>query len=168
MKRIITLSIALLLTGVSVSAQTIETEQLFQKYKGKEGVVSIWIPGIAMKLAASIADLDSEETAFLRSVKSVRVLTIENSHLYPGVNFTREANLQPGKNGYQLMVQVSDGGQDVMILGKEKNGKLKNLLILVGGDDNVMVHLKGRMNADMAGSIARIAGLEGTKYLSHL
>ncbi len=168
MRKIFAITITILIAGSALFAQNIQTERLYQKYKGEKGVVSIWIPGVAMKLAASIADLEEEEEAFLRSVKSIRVLTIDDNSLYPGVNFTREANISAGDNGYELMVQVNDGGEDVMILGREKNGKLKDMLILVGGEENVMVHIKGRMNADMIGSLAQIAGLDKVESLSQL
>ena len=168
MKNLITLSIAILFTGTTLSAQTLATEMLYQKYRGEEGVVSLWLPGIAMKFAASIADLEYEEEAFLRSIRSLRVLTIEDNDLYPGVNFAREVNIHNGRNGYQVLVQVHSDGEDVLILGKEKRGKLKDMLILVGGEENVMVHLKGRMHADMMGSLARIAGVENLGQLTQL
>ena len=160
MRYLITLTIAILFAGTSLSAQPLAAEMLYQKYRGEEGVVSIWLPGIAMKLAASIADLEHEEAAFLRSIRSIRVLTIENNKLYPGVNFVREANIHQGRNGYEVMVQVTSDGEDVLILGRERRGKLKDMVILVGGEDNVMVHIKGRMQADMIGSLAHIAGVE--------
>lgn len=168
MKKLIILTIVIITGASTLSAQSFATEKLYQKYRGEQGVISIWIPGLAMKLAASIADLDREEEAFLRSIKSIRVLTIDDQSLYPGVNFTREANITNPRNGYQVMLEVNDSGEDIMILGREKNGKLKDMLILVGGSDNVMVHIKGRMNADMIGSIAQIAGLDQIDSLSQL
>lgn len=168
MKKITILSILLILAGGLVSAQTIQTERLYQKYRGEKGVISIWIPGVAMKLAASIADLEYEEEQFLRSIRSIRVLTIDDPSLFPDVNFTKEAQIEPGKNGYEVMVQVSDGKEDVLIMGREKNGKLKDLLVLVGGEDNVMVQIKGRLNSDMLASLAQIAGLEDVESLSQL
>lgn len=160
MRHLITFSIAVLFASTNLSSQTLATEILYQKYKGEEGVVSIWLPGIAMKFAASVADLEYEEDAFLRSIRSLRVLTIEDNELYPDVNFVREANIYSPSNGYHVLVQITSDGEDVMILGKEKRGKLKDMLILVGGKDNVMVHIKGRMDADMIGSLAQIAGME--------
>jgi hypothetical protein len=168
MRKFLTFTLAILFLSTVVSAQTLGTELLYQKYKGEEGIISIWLPGIAMKLAASIADLDEEEDDLLRSIRSLRVLTIEDNSLYPDVNFAKEVKIKPGKNGYQVLIEVSDGNEDVLILGKEKKGKLKDILILVGGDDNVMVHIKGRMNTDMIESIAQVAGLDQVDLLSNL
>ncbi len=168
MKRIVTIITALLLAVTTASSQGLQIQNLYEKYKGEEGVVSVWVPGIAIKLASSIADLERSEARFLRSIRSVRVLTIDKPELYPGVNFTHEVNLKPGQGGYQLLVKVHDGKEDVVILGKEKNGKLKDLLVLVGGEENVMVHIKGRMHADMIESLADIAGTEKAGLLSQL
>jgi len=162
MKRYVAILAALTITILS-SAQTFETEKLYQKYRGEKGVVSLYIPGFVMKFAASVADLDYPEEQFIRSIRSVRVLTIEESDRFPDVNFTREANITSGRNGYEVLVQVSDGTEDILIMGRERRGKLKDMIILVGGDDNVMVQIKGRLNADIVSSIAGIAGIDNLK-----
>ena len=160
MKRILFSAMIILFLGSAGMAQTVGTEMLYQKYRGEEGVVAIRVPGIVMRLAAGIADLERDEARLLRSIRSLRVLTIEEADLYPDVNFVREARFNPDHSGYNVMVQVHDSGEDVLIMGREKRGKLKDILILVGGDENVMVHIKGRMNADMIGSIAKVAGID--------
>ena len=80
----------------------------------------------------------------------------------------KEAKIKPGQGGYEMLMEVSDDGEDVMILGKQKRGKLKDLLIIVGGEDNVLVHIRGRLNADMIGSISDIAGLDDLNFTSQL
>lgn len=166
--RRITFILCILLIGATLSAQSIKTNNLYQKYRGQKGVVSLYLPGCVMKLAANIADLDNEEDELLRSIRSIRVLTIEDSERYPDVNFVREANIKSGQGGYEMLLEVHDGNEDVMIFAKQKKGKLKNLLVVVGGDDNVLVHIKGRMNADMLGSISNIAGLDDFDFTSQL
>ncbi len=168
MKRITLLLISILIAGTTLTAQTIETERLYQKYRGEKGVVSVWLPGFVMKFAASVGDLEGAEAEFLRSIRSIRVLTIDDPERFPGVNFTKEADITPGRNGYQVMVQVCADGEDILILGRERRGKLKDMLVLVGGEDNVMVHIKGRMHADMISSIAAIAGVDNLDQLSQL
>ncbi|MCF8225101.1 MAG: DUF4252 domain-containing protein [Bacteroidales bacterium] len=160
MKRLVIILVVLSFSLPDISAQFSGTQQLYDKYKGEEGVMSLWIPGLAIRLASSIADLEDEEADFLRTIRSLRILTIEEKSLFPDANFTREASIEAGWNGYKMMMEVHDSGEDVCLLGRTRNGKLKDLLILVGGEDNVLVHIKGRMNADMIGSLANIAGVE--------
>jgi len=169
MKRVL-LILALSIGTLSVSAQNFSSEFIYQKYKGSEGVISIWLPGIAMKLAASIADLDGPEKDLLRCVKSMKVLTIEDSDLYPDVNFANEIKIRENRGAYELLLEVHDGEDDVIICGKMKDDKLKDLLIVVGGSDNVLVHIKGRMRTDMIQSLAEVAGVDNLNidYLSQL
>ncbi len=167
MKRTIFI-LTILLAGMTLSAQTIGTQNLYNKYKGEKGVVALYIPGFAIRMAGAIADLDKEERQLLRGMKSIRVLTIDDAERYPNANFAREAKIKPGQGGFEILMEVCENGEDVKILGKEKNGHLKDLLILVGGEDNVMVHIRGRMNADMIGSLSNIAGLNDIEVFSQL
>jgi hypothetical protein len=152
---------AIILTfGISLIAQPAGFDKLYYKYKGEEGVVALKIPGFVMKLAGSMADLDREEKALLRSLRSVTVLTIEEDHLYPGVNFTKEINLSNMKGGYKMLMEVHNGDEDVIIAAREKNGKLRDLIVIVGGDENVLVHVRGRMDSDLLENLAEVAGVD--------
>jgi hypothetical protein len=149
-------------------SQSIRSANLYQKYRGEKGVVAVYIPGFVMKFAASIADLDGPEKQMVKSLQSLRVLTIEDHTRFSNVNFVKELKLHSIKGKFTPLLEVHDGGEDVMILGKEKKGKLKDLLIVVGGEDNVLVHIRGRMNADMLSSIADIADIDELRYTRQL
>jgi len=128
--------------------------------------VALRVPGIVMRLAASLGDLDREEKALLRSMRSVTVLTIEDSYRYPGLNFTEEIRL----NGdhYQLLMEVHDQDEDVLIAAREKNGKVRDLIVVVGGDENVLVHVRGRMESDLLENLADVAGIDQLHVTAHL
>ena len=159
MKKLIISSIVILF-AVSLYAQPKSIDQLYYNYKGEEGVVALRIPGFVMKLAGSIADLDHNERQLLRSMRSITVLTIEDKDLYQDVNFTEEVDLSRMKGEYHLLLEVHDGDEDVMIIAREKNGKIRDLIVLVGGDENVMVHVRGRMNSNLLESLADVAGID--------
>ena len=160
---------AILLTfGLSMFAQPAGFDRLYYEYKGEEGVMALKIPGFVMKLAGSIADLDHEEKALLKSLRSVTVLTIEEDHLYPDVNFAQEINLSNMKGGYKMLMEVHNGDEDVIIAAREKNGKLRDLIVVVGGDDNVLVHVRGRMDSDLLENLAGVAGVEELHFTAQL
>ena len=161
-------SAILLLFGISLYAQPAGFDRLYYEYKGEEGVVALKVPGFVMKLAASMGDLDREEKALLKSLRSVTVLTIEEDHLYPGVNFTEEINLNNMKSGYKMLLEVHDGNEDVLIAAREKNGKLRDLIVVVGGDENVLVHVRGRMDSDLLENLAGVAGVEELHFTAQL
>jgi len=130
--------------------------------------VALKIPGFVMKLAGSIADLDREEKALLKSLRSVTVLTIEEEYLYPDVNFTEEINLSKLNNGYHLLMEVHDEDEDVIIAAREKNGKLRDLIVVVGGDENVLVHVRGRMDSDLLENLSAVAGVDELHFTAQL
>jgi len=162
------LSALVLIFGLSLYAQPAGFDRLYYEYKGEEGVVALRVPGFVMKLAASMADLDREEKALLKSLRSLSVLTIEEDHLYPGVNFTEEINLSNMKGGYKMLLEVHDGDEDVIIAAREKNGKMRDLIVIVGGDENVLVHVRGRMDSDLLENLAEVAGVEELHFTAQL
>lgn len=167
MKKLI-LSAFAICFSISIFAQPAGFDRLYYTYKGEEGVVALRIPGFLMKIAGSIADLDREEKQLLRSLRSVTVLTIEESDLYPGVNFTEEVNLNKMKGGYQMLLEVHDGDEDVVIAAREKKGKITDLIVVVGGDENVLVHVKGRMNSNLLENLAEVAGVDELKFTTQI
>ncbi|MEN8229361.1 MAG: DUF4252 domain-containing protein [Bacteroidota bacterium] len=167
MKKLI-LSALIIAVGVSLFAQPVGFDRLYYSYKGEEGVVALKIPGFVMKLAGSIADLDREEKQLLRSLRSVTVLTIEETDLYPGVNFTEEVNLSRMHGDYQMLLEVHDGDEDVVIAAREKKGKITDLIVVVGGDENVLVHVRGRMNSNLLENLAGVAGVDELNFTAQL
>ena len=167
MKKLI-LSLLIISSGLTLFAQPAGFDRLYYQYKGEEGVVALKIPGFVMRLAASIADLDREEKELLRSLRSVTVLTIEEEHLYPDVNFTEEINLSNLDNSYKLLLEVHDADEDIYIAAREKNGKLRDLIVVVGGDDNVLVHVRGRMDSDLLENLAEVAGVDELHFTAQL
>ena len=162
MKKIFLIAILIAITAPLMS-QPAGLDRLYYNYKGEEGVLSIRIPGFVLRLAGCIADLDHEERQLVRSFRSVTVLTIEDNGLYPGVNFVEEVDVRLMHGGYHLLMEVHDDNEDVVIAARERGGNIRELIVLVGGSDNVLVRIRGRMNADLPASVANITGLVKAK-----
>ena len=167
MKKLI-LSLLIISIGLTLFAQPAGFDRLYYQYKGEEGVIALKIPGFVMRLAGSIADLDRDEKELLRSLRSVTVLTIEEEHLYPNVNFTDEINLSKLDNNYKLLMEVHEDDEDVIIAAREKNGKLRDLIVVVGGDENVLVHVRGRMESNLLENLAEVAGVDELHFTAQL
>ena len=154
--------------SVSLYAQPNGFNDIYYDYKGEEGVVALRIPGFVMRFAGAIGDLEGPERELLRSLKSVTVLTIEEADLYPGVNFAKEMNITDLGGGYKLMLEVHDGDEDVIIAAREKKGKIRDLIVIVGGDDNVLVHVRGRMESNLLENLAEVAGVDELHFTAQL
>ncbi len=167
MKKLIIASIALVFT-VSLFAQPSNYRHLYQSYKGEAGVTSIHVPGFLLKFAGMCAGLEGDERELVRCLKSVTVLTIDDNHLYPGVNFTEEMDITRMKDNYKVMMEVHDGDEDVIIAAREKNGKITDLIVVVGGDDNTLVHVRGRMESDLLQELAKVSGVKELQITAKL
>ena len=167
MKKLIIAAIAIVFSA-SLFAQPTGYHNVYQTYKGEEGVTSIHVPGFLLKFAGMCAGLEGAERDLVRCLKSVTVLTVEDSHLYPGLNFTEEMDITRMKDNYNVMMEVHDGDEDIIIAAREKNGKITDLIVVVGGEENTLVHVRGRMESDLMKELAKVSGLKELEITAKL
>ena len=142
---------------------------LVDTYGGKQDVISICIPGFLCRLAGNIADCSCEERELLRSIRSVRILTSDNKTLNSRISFVDELEKSRYDPDYRLMLSVDDQDQKVRIFGNEHSGKIRDLIIVASGDEeNVLVCIRGRMNADMLHILGNIVDARGMEYTREL
>jgi len=150
--------------GVGLQAQTSEFDELYSAFRGEDGVVSLTIPGFLCRMAGNIGDLENEEQELLRSIQSVKLLVIENPEINKQINLARVLSRVEPDKGIVPLLEVHDGNEDVLILAKEENKRISELYVVVGGDENVMIRIKGRMDRDLMKSLYEVTGIEQTKY----
>jgi hypothetical protein len=128
--------------------------EAFTKYRFKEGVTSITIPGWVIGLASNLGDLQKEERELLRCIDKVRILTIEDNDLNARTNFHKEFYRSISQNPeLEELLVVRDGDEQVTIFGKASEKSIDELLILVGGDDNTMIYVKGRLKPELVSDL---------------
>ncbi len=72
------------------------------------------------------------------------------------------------KGNYQVMLEVHDGDEDVIIAAREKHGKITDLIVVVGGQDNTLVHVRGRMESDLLEQLAKVSGVKELQITAKL
>lgn len=162
------ISLLLVCSTLAISAQPDGFDRLYYTFKGEAGVVAFRVPGFLMKFAGMCAGLDHSERQLLRSLRSVRILTIEEQDRYSGVNFAREVDAMHMRDGYQLLLEVHEPDEDVIISARERNGKITDLIVVVGGSENTLVHVKGRMNCDLLENLSEVAGVKELRYIADI
>jgi hypothetical protein len=167
MKRFI-LCLTAVLFAFSVFAQPAGYNNVYNTYKGEKGVLSIRVPGFLMRFAGMCAGVDSEGRALLRCLHSLSVLTIEDTQHYPGVNFAREMDHTRMRGEYNLLMEVHEDDEDVIIAAREKRGYISDLIVVVGGEENTLVHVRGRMKSDMLREIGRATGIDKLSFTAEL
>jgi len=167
MKRIY-ISVLFVLMVSGIKAQSSEIDHLYNSCRGEEDVISLYIPGFLCRMGAALGDMDDAERELLYSIKSIRILVSENHELNKHVNFVKEITNGKHRSDYVLLLEVHDSEEDVLILGREKEGFVSDLLIVVGGDENAMISIKGRMDKDLMDSLYEVTGFEECLYVKEI
>lgn len=149
MKRLFLLPVLFLLLFTSCDDET-GVSEAFTKYRFKNGVTTITVPGWLIRTAAMWGDLEREERDLLRSIDKVKILTIENKELNARSNLHKEFYESVRKRGdLEELLVVLDGNEQVTIFGKADEDSIEEMLILVGGNENAIIYLKGRLKPEL-------------------
>ena len=156
----IALLLPLLVLPFLVNAQKTPIDELFEKYYGMEGFTTVLVTEDMFEVVAKMETSTGDIDGILGKIKRVRVLAQEDENTEAEkINFMDE--LKGVKfDDYKELVVVKDADQDVMILAKEDGGKLSELLVLVSGDDNVLVSVEGRFTMEDLESLSELDGLD--------
>jgi hypothetical protein len=148
MKKILLL-LALTITANFVSGQR-SIDALFEKYAGHDGFVTVTISGNLLKLAACLGDDDDfDENVLPAHITEIRILAQEKGNqrvenFYEAV--TQDLNLSP----YDEFMRIKESDQDLKMLVRSEGNKLREFLLIAGGEDNAIIQIKGNMTFNEA------------------
>ena len=130
-----------------MTAQNSAVDKLFNKYKGQDGVTTVQISPELFQMvnAMGIDELDNSEIPFDK-VASVKILTIEDEEKYQDVNFYNEIKGELKTDDFAEVMTVDDGGETVRMWMKAEKAVVSEFLLIVGGDDNVLIYITGNFN----------------------
>jgi Domain of unknown function (DUF4252) len=140
----LTLFLGMFLFMLPFYAQNKAIDELFDKYAGREGFTSVNINGGLLTLASWIED-DKETKDLLKELNHVRILAMDD-HSIGNVNFYNEIISDIPVKDYEELMTVKEKGQDVRFLVKQSNGMINELLMIVGGHDNALISITGRID----------------------
>lgn len=166
MKKTMIVLAMLAMTGM-MFAQSDPTSGLFDKYSGKEGFIAITLTGDMLKMAAEMQEY-KKDTALLSELSELKILVYESDDDNADVNLYSEVYQLIDKSVFKELMTVKEEGTDVTMLARENNGVISEFILLVGGDDNVVIHARGnillRELADMSGNF-NFTGFEQLKNM---
>jgi hypothetical protein len=155
----IALIIPVLLVPLMLTAQTKSIDKLFKKYYGKEGFTTVLVTEDMFKVIANMEEEKGEIEGTLGKIKRVRVIAQEDETEVEAVNFMEELR-GVEFDDYKELVVVREADQEVMVLAKEEDGRLRELLVLVGGEDNVLVSVEGNFTMKDLEALGDLEGLD--------
>ena len=168
MKKLL-IGMAMLVIAAVTSAQKDPVSMVFEKYAGLEGYTTISITGDMLNMMARMQE-ERSDTTFVSKLKEIRILVSEKGdhHTQP-IDFRTEVYDKLNKTEFKEMVTIKQHDEDVLILVKENNGIINEMLIIVGGkEDNVLIQAKGDILLREMAEMADDFPMKGFEHLKKL
>jgi hypothetical protein len=131
-------------------------DKLFNKYANREGFTTVNISGKLLSFASKFDESKSKETAMLEKLSGIRILSVEDKELNKGLNFYKELEADGffKNHNYEVLMEVTEKDEVVRFYGRSgEKGKLSELLMVVGGNDNTLISIRGVIDPDDIGKI---------------
>ncbi|MCK3684498.1 DUF4252 domain-containing protein [Maribellus sp. YY47] len=166
MKKLILL-LAIILP-LAVFAQKDPVDKLFSKYANQKGFTTVNISGKLLGFAAQIDTGDETTKDVLSGLKGIRVLSVDDDELNKKIDFYKELEADGffKNNDFEVLMEVTEENEVVRFLARDAgNGKISDLLLVVGGDDNALISISGIIDPQNIGKITKAVNIDvGDKF----
>jgi len=111
---------------------------------------------------------DDDYMNMIKNLNNIKILSAPGS-AESGINFFEEAlDKLPSKEYEELMI-IKDAKQDIKFLVKEEKGKVVELLMLIGGEeDNVLISITGVIDMNTIAKLSKSMNIEGMENLEKI
>ena len=130
--------------ALSASYAQKSIDALFNRYAGKDGFVTVTISGNLLKLACKFDD-DKEGDGVAGKITEIRVLAQEDEGIKVD-NFYDLVIKDINTKDYEEFMRVKESDQDLRMLVRTEGNRFREFLLIAGGEDNVIVQVKGDMS----------------------
>jgi len=134
----------ILLSAISSYGQR-SIESLFNKYSDNEDFTCITISGNLFKIAKAFCDNDCDEDYLPDNITTIRILA-QNNEKKTAANFYDMVQREIDRRNYEEFMSVKKSNQDLVMLVRTSGRNFKEFLILAGGEDNVVIQIKGNLS----------------------
>lgn len=142
-------------------------DAIFDSYRGKSGYTIVNIDGGLLKLAA-LLDREDKELAFLASsVSRIRILATDDSSRQPDAGFYERVTMAVDFSSYEEFMDINSSGDQVKILVKSAGDVFVEFLMVVGGNDNAIIQIKGKMSTDEIRKLAAGVNRDGNTFMKY-
>ncbi len=147
-----------MLVPMALVAQKSPVDKLFEKYTNQKGFTTVNISGKLLGFAGKLDTTNPEMDKMLSSLSGIRILSVDDKALNKQLDFYKELESSGffHNNGYESLMDVTEDNQVVRFFGKDAGGgKFSELLLVVGGEDNTLISIRGLIDPENIGKITK-------------
>jgi hypothetical protein len=163
------LSLFALNISLMLYAQTNPIDEMFNKYSEKEGFTVI---SISSKMFSMFVDQDKknqEADDIINNLKSIRILSVEDSLLNRNLNFYNELSRKLDFSEYEELMVVKEGHDVTKFLIRQNGNVISELLVVTGGPaGNSLISIKGDLNLKSISNLSKSMDIEELKNLDNI
>jgi hypothetical protein len=168
MKKIF-LSLAVICLTLMLNGQTGPIEDMFNKYSEKEGFTVVSISSKMFGMFAGQDNKDKEADDIINRLKSIKILTVEDSLLNKNLNFYTELSKKLNMSDYEELMVVKEGPDITKFLIRQKGDVISELLVITGGPGgNTLISIKGDLNLKSISELSKDVDMKELKTLDEL
>lgn len=168
MKKLILFCTALCMISL-MQAQTNVIDEMFDKYAEKEGFTTVFISSKLLGLFAGKNAKRDDGSDVIQRLKSIRILSVEDSLLNKDLNFYKELSKKLDFSTYEELMIVKEGNETTKFLIRQTGDIISELLVITGGPDgNTLISIKGDLDLKSISELSRNTGIEELKSLDNI
>jgi hypothetical protein len=168
MKKLFLFFTALCLT-VLIQAQTNPVDEMFNKYSEKEGFTVVTISGKMFSMFANLDTENKDADNLVHRLKSIRILSVEDSLLNKNLNFYTELSRKIDLSVYEELMVVKEGHDITKFLIRQNGNIISELLVISGGPGgNSLISIKGDLNLKNISDLSKSSGIQELKNLDKI
>jgi len=164
------LGIVLMAVSVIANAQNDAIAKFFTKYQNDETFSQVTVSGKMFSMMANLDGDTPEEKAMINSISKIKGLKIlTKSEARNSRELYKEAiSMIPTKDFEELM-SVREKDKDMKFFTKESGGKISELVMVMGGNDEFMVMtIFGEIDLKDISKIGKSVNIEGMENLDKI
>jgi hypothetical protein len=164
------LGAALLVLAIAAQAQNDAIAKFFTKYQGDDSFSQVTVSGKMFSMMANLSGETEEEKAMINSISKIKGLKIlSKSEARNSRDLYKEAiSMIPSKDFEELM-SIRDKDKDMKFFTKESGGKISELVMVIGGNDEFMVMtIFGEIDLKEISKIGRSVKIDGLENLDKI
>jgi len=152
-----------------IKAQTNPIDAMFDKYSERDGFTVVSISG---RMLSMFSDSDSDNDAadnVLSKLKSVRILSVEDSLLNKDLNFNSELTRKLDISAYEELMLIKEGPDITRFLIRQQGKVITELLVITGGPaGNSLISIRGELDLKNITNLSKQMGIEDLEELNKI
>lgn len=157
----------MLIFSIAAYAQNDAIAKFFTKYQNDESFSQVTISGKMFSMMANLDGDTPEEKAMISSISKIKGLKIlSKSEARNSRELYKEAISMVPTNSFEELMSIRDKDKDMKFFTKEAGGKISELVMVMGGNEEFMVlTLFGEIDLKEISKIGKSVNIEGLENL---